>query len=134
MKSLSSSLAALAVLAVRDGNWEDAARMLSQASVAPDSEQFLEETLSGNYVVSAIVDSVSAGSIPLSDSVAALSAALQIQGEEDEQQALSHSLYGDDEELEFSASSDDDEIDFGDELEDEDDEAISNSSSLINFD
>lgn len=136
MKSLSGSLAALAMLAARDGNWADAARMLSQAAVAQDSEEFLEDSLSGNYVVSAIVDSVSGAlSDSLSDSVAALSAALQIQGEEDEQSAISTALYGDEDEIDISASSseDDDEVDFADEEDDADEEEISNSSSLIRF-
>lgn len=137
MKSLSGSLAALAMLAARDGNWEDAARMLSQAAVAPDSELFLEESLAGNYVVSAIADSVS-GVLgdSMSQSVAALSAALEIVGEDDRQAALSHSLYGDEEEVTTSLASDEDEddVDFDLDDEEEDDDAISNSSSLISFD
>lgn len=139
MKSLSGSLAALAILAARDGNWSDAARMLSQAAVAPDSELFLEESLSGNYVVSAIVDSVS-GVLgeSLSDSVAALSAALEINDEQDQATALSNSLYGDDEEIDIlDADGEDadgeDDVDFDLEEDDEDDQEISNSSSLITF-
>lgn len=135
MKSLSGSLAALAMLAARDGNWEDAARMLSQAAVAQDSEQFLEESLSGNYVVSAIVDSVSGVlSTSMSESVAALSAALQIQGEEEEQAALSNSLYGEDDAIDLSLSHDSDGVDFGEDEEDAGEHAVSNSSSLISFD
>ncbi|QQO90287.1 hypothetical protein pEaSNUABM5_00145 [Erwinia phage pEa_SNUABM_5] len=135
MKSLSGSLAALAMLAARDGNWEDAARMLSQAAVAPDSELFLEESLAGNYVVAAIADSVSCTlSGSMSESVAALSAALEIQDEQDRRAALSASLYGDDEEIDVSLSSDEDEDDIDFDLgDDEEDEAISNSSSLIRF-
>jgi len=136
MKSLSGSLAALAILAARDGNMEDAARMLSQAAVAPDSELFLEESLNGNYVVAAIVDSVSCTlTNSMSESVAALSAALEIQGEEDRRAAISASLYGDDEEIDVSLASNEDEDDVDFDLgDDEEDEEISNSSSLIRFD
>ena len=135
MKSLSGSLAALAMLAARDGNWEDAARMLSQAAVAPDSELFLEESLAGNYVVSAIADSVS-GVLgdSMAQSVAALSAALEIEDETDRQAALSHSLYGDEEINESLASSEDeDEVDFDLDEDEDDEQVISNSSSLISF-
>lgn len=136
MKSLSGSLAALAILAARDGNWSDAARMLSQAAVAQDSEHFLEETLSGDYVASAIVDSVSGVfSDSMSASVAALCAALEVNGEEEHRAALSNSLYGEDEEIELSNSSseDDDEVDFDLGDDDQDEPVISNSSSLISF-
>lgn len=136
MKSLSGSLAALAMLAARDGNWEDAARMLSQAAVAPDSELFLEESLAGNYVVSAIADSVS-GVLgdSMSQSVAALSAALAIEDETDRQAALSHSLYGDEEiDVSLASTEDEDDVDFDLDEDEDDDQEISNSSSLISFD
>ncbi|AQT28616.1 hypothetical protein YOLOSWAG_136 [Erwinia phage vB_EamM_Yoloswag] len=127
MKSLSGSLAALALLAVRDGNMKDAARLLSQSAAAPDSELFLEETLADNYVASAIVNSVSEAKPSLADSVAALSSALEINAEEETQQAM----YGDDESLSVSFD-DDTEIDLT--LVDEEDNpapVVAQSSSLI---
>lgn len=154
MQLLSGSLAALAVLAARSGNWEDAGRMLIQASAADDSDQFLEEQLQGNYLIDSLADSVSNAHGSLSDSAVALSAALEIVDEQDAAEQLSNDLYGDDEVVDLADSDEDEDgfdgeliFDEDDDIDDSDEEdldsvdeedsldvgSLSNSSSLISF-
>lgn len=117
MKTLTGSLAALAIVAVREGQWHDVARLLMQAAQSPDAEEFLTCQLSDNVeahtlveVCSAPCESVSSGN-SLTDSVQALSAALATNASEEKQREL----YGDDE---FHSLSDDE---LEDEPDDEDD-------------
>ncbi|QZE59383.1 hypothetical protein MPK66_gp139 [Erwinia phage pEa_SNUABM_2] len=126
MKTLSGSLAALAIVAARDGQWMDASRLLAQAAVAPDTEDFLCCELSDNFEASCLVNSVSSAS-GMNESVAALSAALALNAEE-EQVA---SLYGDDEIISLNSDSDEDEDEDLDEddLEDEEDITIESDSA-----
>lgn len=124
MKTLSGSLAALAIVAARDGQWTDAARLLAQASVAPDTEDFLECELADNFQASCLVNSVSSAS-GMNESVAALSAALELNAEEEQ------SLY-DDEVISLNSDEDvedESEDEFNDEEEDDADDAIESDSS-----
>lgn len=120
MKNVCSSLVALALVALKNGEQHDAARFLSQASVAPDSDAFLEDVLTDNYQASVMVESVSS-SFTLSESIAALSASLEVVAQTEQSDAM----YGDDDFHSVSSDDDDDieveeEIDFG--FGDEDDE------------
>lgn len=133
MKTLSGSLAALAIVAARDGQWTDVARLLAQAANAPDTEDFLECQLQDNFEASCLVDSVS-GHSPLSESVSALSAALALNAEEERVA----SLYSDDEVISLNCNTEEDDeiIDLGDDdededLDDEDSDVESVSHSLI---
>lgn len=133
MKTLSGSLAALAIVAARDGQWLDVARLLAQAAVAPDADQFLECELSDNFEANCLVNSVS-GTSSMADSVAALSAALALNAEEEK----AESLYDDEvvslntsEDEEESNSSDDDAEEDTDEDDADDVTVESDSSSLI---
>lgn len=124
MKTLSGSLAALAIVAARDGQWTDAARLLAQAAVAPDTEDFLECELADNFQASCLVNSVSSAS-GMSESVAALSAALELNAEEEQ------SLY-DDEVISLNSDEDvedESEDELNDEEEDDADDAIESDSS-----
>ncbi|QZE57348.1 hypothetical protein MPK71_gp139 [Erwinia phage pEa_SNUABM_1] len=122
MKTLSGSLAALAIVAARDGQWTDAARLLAQAAVAPDTEDFLECELADNFQASCLVNSVSSAS-GMAESVAALSAALELNAEEEQ------SLY-DDEVISLNSDEEvEDEDELEDELNDEDDSVESESSA-----
>lgn len=103
MSKVCSSLAALAMIAMREGQYVDAARLLAQAAVAPDSEAFLEETLANNFVAECMVNSVSSSQDSLSESIAALSASLVTVDEENKQSEL----YGDDEFHSLSNNMDD---------------------------
>lgn len=129
MKTLSGSLAALAIVAARDGQWMDASRLLAQAAVAPDTEDFLCCELTDNFEASCLVNSVSSAS-GMDESVAALSAALALNAEE-EQVA---SLYGDDEIISLNSPLDEEEDEDSDEddLEDEEDISIESDSSASN--
>lgn len=133
MKTLSGSLAALAIVAARDGQWTDVARLIAQAAQVPDADSFLECQLMDNYQAQCLVDSVSNAS-SMSDSVAALSAALELNAEEEK----SNSLYDGDEVISLNSDEegDDTDLDFDeegdDEEEDEEDDYIeSDSSSLV---
>lgn len=127
MKTLSGSLAALAIVAARDGQWTDVARLLAQAASAPDADTFLECQLMDNYQAQCLVDSVSSNS-SMSDSVAALSAALELNAEEER----AESLYSDDEIISLNSSEEEeDDSDLDLEADDEEDVAASESSSLI---
>ncbi len=122
MKTLSGSLAALAIVAARDGQWTDVSRLLVQAAYAPDAEDFLSAELTDNFEASCLVNSVSSAN-NLSESVTALSAALALNAEEEQ----AESLY-DDEVISLNSTEDgDSEIDLGDEEED----TIQSNSSLI---
>ncbi|QYW03105.1 hypothetical protein pEaSNUABM14_00145 [Erwinia phage pEa_SNUABM_14] len=129
MKTLSGSLAALAIVAARDGQWLDVARLLTQAAVAPDADQFLECELTDNFEANCLVNSVSSAS-SMADSVTALSAALALTAEEER----AESLY-DDEVVSLNTSEDDsaDDVEDEEDLDDEDDVTVvdSESSSLI---
>ncbi|QYW05501.1 hypothetical protein pEaSNUABM25_00145 [Erwinia phage pEa_SNUABM_25] len=129
MKTLSGSLAALAIVAARDGQWLDVARLLTQAAVAPDADQFLECELTDNFEANCLVNSVS-GASSMADSVTALSAALALTAEEER----AESLY-DDEVVSLNTSEDDsaDDVEDEEDLDDEDDVTVvdSESSSLI---
>jgi len=126
MKTLSGSLAALAIVAAREGQWTDVARLLSQAAYAPDAEDFLECELADNFQASCLVNSVSNAS-GLNESVAALSAALELNAEEETAVSLC-----DDEVISLNSDSDE-EDEFEDELSDEEeddaDDAIESDSS-----
>lgn len=134
MKTLTGSLAALAIVAVREGQWHDVARLLMQAAQSPDSDEFLTCQLSDNVeahtlveVCAAPCESVSAASPSLADSVQALSAALATNASDEKQREL----YGDDE---FHSLSDGDELE--DEPDDEDDDLLLESDELdeVEFD
>lgn len=104
MQNLTCSLVALAILAAREGKFYDAARLLGQAAVSPDSERFLEDVLGHNLESRVLIDSCSSADSPLSD----LSNAVR---------ALSASL----ETAERKSGDDDDEVisvSYGDELQD----------------
>lgn len=128
MKTLTSSLAALAIVAVREGQWHDVARLMIQAANAPDTNDFLECTLGDNIEADALVNSsMGAGCSTssensLSKSVLALSAALEIDADEEKRSGLyddefhSLSIEGDD----SDSDEEEDDFDFGDE-EDGDD-------------
>jgi hypothetical protein len=119
MKTLSGSLAALAIVAARDGQWTDVARLIAQAACAPDTEEFLECQLQDNFEANCLVNSVS-GVENISESVSALSAALELNAEEE------NSLY-DDEVISLNSDEDvEDEEDADDEVDSE-----SSSASLI---
>ncbi|QZE56676.1 hypothetical protein pEaSNUABM20_00140 [Erwinia phage pEa_SNUABM_20] len=118
MKTLTGSLAALAIIAAREGQWVDAARLLAQASVAPDTEDFLECELADNFEASCLVNSVSNAS-GVGESVAALSAALELNAEEEVAEPLH-----DDEVISLNS---DDEVE--DELEDEQEDEVDSESS-----
>lgn len=122
MKTLSGSLAALAIVAARDGQWTDAARLLAQAAVAPDTEDFLECELTDNFQASCLVNSVSSAS-GMSESVAALSAALELNAEEEQ----AGSLY--DDEVVSLNTDEGEEDDEEEDLEDEDDITVESSST-----
>ncbi|ARW58778.1 hypothetical protein HOS33_gp138 [Erwinia phage vB_EamM_Y3] len=131
MKTLSGSLAALALIAIRDGNWADAARLAAQAACAPDSDQFLECQLTENYEAQCLVDSFSSAS-GMTTAVTALSSALELDAEEER----SESMYGDDEvdDINTDEESSDDDFDFGEddeEADDENDEFIDSESSTL---
>lgn len=117
MKTLSGSLAALAIVAVREGQWQDVARLLVQAAQSPDADEFLTCELSENVEAHTLVEVCAnpcvstSGSSSLSDSVQALSAALATNASDEKQK----SLYGDDDIISLS----DDELE--DEPDDEDD-------------
>lgn len=130
MKTLSGSLAALAIVAARDGCWTDVARLIAQAACAPDTEDFLECELADNFQANCLINSVSNAS-SLSDSVAALSAALELNAEEER----AESLYGDDEVISLNSDEDgDDVIDLGDEDESENDEELDDEDISIESD
>ncbi|QZE58701.1 hypothetical protein pEaSNUABM28_00144 [Erwinia phage pEa_SNUABM_28] len=127
MKTLSGSLAALAIVAARDGQWMDASRLLAQAAVAPDTEDFLCCELTDNFEASCLVNSVSSAS-GMNESVAALSAALALNAEEEQVAAL----YGDDEIISLNSDSDeeeDEDLDDEEDLEDEDDATVESESA-----
>lgn len=95
MKTLTGSLAALAIVAARENQWEDVARILVQAAHAPDCEDFLTCQLSDSVEANTLIEvcanpceSVSAASSSLADSVQALSAALVTTTSKAKQQAL----------------------------------------------
>lgn len=117
MKTLTGSLAALAIVAVREGQWHDVARLLMQAAQSPDAEEFLTCQLSDNVEAHTLVEVCAApcesvsSSNSLTDSVQALSAALATNASEEKQREL----YGDDE---FHSLSEDE---LEDEPDDEDD-------------
>lgn len=124
MKTLTGSLAALAIVAVREGQWNDVARLLVQAANSPDCSEFLTCQLADNVEANTLVEvcanpceSVSAASSSLTDSVLALSAALETNASKQK----SNELYGDDEF--HSISLDDDSED----PEDEDDLLLEDS-------
>ena len=119
MKTLSGSLAALALIAAREGQWTDVARLISQAASAPDAENFLECELADNFQASCLVNSVSSAS-GLNESVAALSAALELNAEEEKHE----SLYEGDEIISLNS-------DEGVEDEEEDEDVPSQSSSSL---
>lgn len=126
MKTLSGSLAALAIVAARDGQWTDVARLLAQAACAPDAEDFLECELADNFEASCLVNSVSNAS-GMADSVAALSAALELNAEEEKAESLC-----DDEVISLNS---DDDVEEEDELEDElEDEEEDNADDAIESD
>lgn len=126
MKTLSGSLAALAIVAARDGQWTDVARLLAQAACAPDADDFLECELADNFQATCLVNSVSNAS-GLSESVTALSAALELNAEEEQVE----SLYGDDEIISLNSPLDEEEEDTDDdELEQEDDVTVESSSTV----
>lgn len=98
-ENLTCSLVALAILALRNGDYVDAARLLGQASVSPDSEKFLEDILAHNLEARALVSASSAGG--LNEAVKAMSSAFQVLGEEDDEDEMHSMSYGD--ELEETA-------------------------------
>lgn len=125
MKTLTGSLAALAIVAVREGQWHDVARLLMQAANAPDCSEFLTCQLSDNVEASTLVEvcaapceSVSAAGSSLTDSVLALSAALETNSAE----AKSKELYGDDEFHSISLDDDSEDPEDDDDLLLEEDE------------
>lgn len=86
MENLTCSLVALAILATREGKFYDAARLLGQASVSPDSEKFLEDVLGHNLESRVLIDSCSRADSPLTDlgnAVRALSASLDAADRDD---------------------------------------------------
>ena len=132
MKTLTGSLAALALVAVREGQWRDVARLLVQAANSPDCSEFLTCQLADNVEASTLVEvcaapceSVSAAGSSLTDSVLALSAALETNASKEK----SESLYGDDE---FHSIS----LDDSEDPEDEEDDLLLEDSELdeVEFD
>ncbi|MEG0373991.1 MAG: hypothetical protein RR672_00020 [Raoultibacter sp.] len=120
MKTLSGSLAALAIVAARDGQWTDVARLIAQAACAPDTEEFLECQLQDNFEANCLVNSVS-GVENISESVSALSAALALNAEEEKVAAL----YDGDEVISLNSTEEDDSE------EEQEDAFIESSSSCL---
>lgn len=98
MENLTRSLAALAILALREGKFGDAARLLGQAAVAPDSEKFLEDTLAHNLEARVLIESCSSAEAPLNklgEAVEALSSALEsVDQEDDDSDEVQSMSYG----------------------------------------
>lgn len=95
MKTLTGSLAALAIIAVREGQWHDVARLLAQAAQSPDANEFLTCQLADNIEANTFVEacanpceSVSASTPSLKESVLALSAALATNDSNEKQKSL----------------------------------------------
>ncbi len=121
MKTLTGSLAALAIVAAREGQWDDMARLLMQAVKSPDCSDFLTCQLSDNLEASTFVEmcanpceSVSSTGSSLADSVLALSAALETNASKEKQ----NELYGKDEfhSVSLGDPEDEDEDDSDDDL------------------
>jgi len=135
MKTLTGSLAALAIVAAREGQWDDMARLLMQAVNSPDCSDFLTCQLSDNIEASTFVEmcanpceSVSSTGSSLADSVLALSAALETNASKEKQKEL----YGDDEFHSISLGEPEDE----DEADDSDDDLLLDEDELdeVEFD
>ncbi len=94
MQNLTCSLVALAILAMRNGNYADAAKLFGQASVSPDAECFLEDVLAHNLEARALVSASSAGG--LQNAVKAMSSAFQLLGEEDSEEEFESMSFGND--------------------------------------
>ena len=95
MKTLTGSLAALAIVAVREGQWHDVARLIAQAAQSPDANEFLTCQLADNVEANTLVEvcanpceSVSAAKPSLKESVQALSAALATNASEEKTKSL----------------------------------------------
>lgn len=124
MKTLSGSLAALAIIAMREDNLLDVARLLAQASTAPDVEEFLECQLSDCYETSCLVNTVSSMST-LSESVSALNDALQLNAEEERFE----SMYSGDSISQVNTDEPEDDVEFEFDEDIDDDEEPSFSSN-----
>lgn len=138
MKNICSSLIALAIVALRNGESDDAAKLFAQASYSDGVEDLLEELMADNYEAVSLCRSVSGNRGGIKDSIQALSASLAFEESGD--------LY-DDEFITQSSSKDDEDDDGVDndfldddvtdededdlDIDDEEDEGTSTSSSLI---
>lgn len=128
MTELSSSLVALAILALRNGKPKDSAQLLVQAAYLPETEQLLESLIGNNVAAEVLTYSAmnsysnTCGDLhSLADSFASELTSVS---------SDTHGMYAGDEFVPMSMSSDDDDdedededgIDLGFVEEDEDDE------------
>lgn len=118
-QNLTCSLVALAILAIRNGDFEDASRLMGQASVSPDAENFLEDVLAHNLEARALV-SASSSEGGLQEAVKAMSSAFQKLGEDDvdEDEMISMSFGDDIEEVALHELMDATELDTDHDLSD----------------
>lgn len=138
MKNTCSSLIALAIVALRNGESEDAARLFTHAAHSGGVEELLEDLMGDNIEAVSLCRSISGNRGSIKDSIQALSASLAFEESE--------GLY-DDDMISVNSSDEDDlggvDTDFldDDEVEEDDldiddldvdeDEEQSSSSSMI---
>lgn len=135
MKNICSSLIALAIVALRNGESNDAARLFSQAATCDGVEDLLEDLMGDNYEAVSLCRSISGNRGGIKDSIQALSSALAFEESGDlyDDEFIAHSSDEDDVGVDNDFLDEDDVEEDEDDLDidDEEDEGTSTSSSMI---